>query len=117
MMDCEAFQILDGIKGHLVGLSEDPSIKIPVLVSLNTTMLHDVESLWFSSNIVVFYYPDLMTDHWLMWRVVFITQTLNLSDKSLSILLAVFRIRWMRLVFSFCKISRLCVVFKLSDYE
>ncbi|KAG7542716.1 HRDC-like superfamily [Arabidopsis thaliana x Arabidopsis arenosa] len=30
MMDCEAFQILDGIKGHLVGLSEDPSIKIPV---------------------------------------------------------------------------------------
>nr|Q6DBA5.2 RecName: Full=DNA-directed RNA polymerases IV and V subunit 4; AltName: Full=Protein RNA-DIRECTED DNA METHYLATION 2; AltName: Full=RNA polymerase II, Rpb4, core protein [Arabidopsis thaliana]8HYJ_D Chain D, DNA-directed RNA polymerases IV and V subunit 4 [Arabidopsis thaliana] len=30
MMDCEAFQILDGIKGQLVGLSEDPSIKIPV---------------------------------------------------------------------------------------
>lgn len=34
MMDCEAFEILEGIKGHLVGLSEDPSIKIPVLVYL-----------------------------------------------------------------------------------
>ncbi|KAF8108383.1 hypothetical protein N665_0109s0011 [Sinapis alba] len=30
MMDCEAFEILEGIKKQIDVLSEDPSIKIPV---------------------------------------------------------------------------------------
>lgn len=30
LMDCEAFEILEGVKAHMAVLSEDPSIKIPV---------------------------------------------------------------------------------------
>ncbi|CAN8267048.1 unnamed protein product [Cochlearia groenlandica] len=30
LMDCEAFEFLEGIKEHIAVLSEDPSIKIPV---------------------------------------------------------------------------------------
>ncbi|CAH2045974.1 unnamed protein product [Thlaspi arvense] len=30
LMDCEAFQILEGIKAHIAVLSDDPSIKTPV---------------------------------------------------------------------------------------